>query len=337
MSDNDIAIKIMNYMFMSMGKTMNQVPFSGRHWMEQFVIGSVQYFIDEYWDDAKLESKKPVDICRAFIKMMEGVGFLQAADYRVEEAGDNLLMSVPKNKCVYQEYCQRTSAEGLVLKNCIRLSTFQAILSHVLGENNYFATVETAEDGYCYGKLTPSNRPKQEIVTRQGHMVNMAGQRAFLLRQKTYASLMGSIREHAPQILKHVLYDAGYQSGLTLAEKAIKTYPYPEECLQLLLEELTNLGVGKLELISIDLSKARIKIRCYDSFWSDTAQVYGHLYRSPQVICDMLRGVLAGSLKVIFDKEIFCEEMVCQSMGSDYCEFLALPLPQILSEGAGDS
>ncbi len=334
MKDSDITIKLMNYMFMSMSNTMNQVPFSGQHWMEQLVIGSVQYFIDEYWDDSKLDSKKPVEICRTYLNVMEDVGFLYAKDYRLEESGDSLLMSVKTNKCVYRECCQRTGEkEGLSFKNCIRLGTFQAILRHVLGENNYLTSVDMAADGFCYGKLRPNTQPKEEIVTREGHIIKMAGHRAFLLRQKTYASLMASIRDHAPQILKHVLYDAGYQSGLSLARKARESYPYPKECLQLLLDELTNLGVGKLELVSFSLSCARVKIRCYDSFWADTANEYGHLYRTPQVICDMLRGILAACLSVIFEKEIICEEMVCQSMGADCCEFLALPLPQESSGG----
>jgi len=333
MKDSDITIKLMNYMFMSMCNAMNQVPFSGRQWMEQLVVGSVQYFIDEYWDDSKLSSKKPIEICRTYVNVMDDVGFLSANDYRLEESGDDLLMSVQTNKCVYRECCQRNGEEGLSFKNCIRLDTFQAILRHVLGENNYFASVDMAADGFCYGKLIPSTQPKEEIVTREGHIIKMTGQRAFLLRQKTYASLMASIRDHAPQILKHVLYDAGYHSGLSLADKARISYLDPKERLQLLLEELTNLGVGKLELVSFSLSRARVKIRCYDSFWADTANEYGHLYRTPQVICDMLRGILAACLSVIFEKEVICEEMICQSMGADYCEFLALPLPQKSSEG----
>ncbi len=337
MSDNEIAKKIMNYMFLSMGNTMNQVPFSGHHWMEQFVIGSVQYFIDEYWDDSKLSSKKPLDICGTYLKVMDSVGFLHAGDYSLEEAKESLLMSVQTNKCVYREYCQRTREEGLSLKNCIRLSTFQAILRHVLGENKYFAAVDMAADGFCYGKLIPSTRPKEEIVTRESHIIKMAGHRAFLLRQKTYASLMASIREHAPQVLKHVLYDAGYQSGLSLAGKAQESSLSQQECLQRLLEELTNLGLGKLEMVSYSQSQARVQIRCHDSFWADTANEYGHLYRTPQVECDMLRGVLAGSLSVIFQKDIICEEMACQSMGADYCEFLALPLPQHSPEEGGAS
>ncbi|WP_347489099.1 V4R domain-containing protein [Desulfoscipio sp. XC116] len=332
MKDNDITRKIMNYYCLSVCKTMNQVPFSGRHWMEQIVFGTTQYLIDKYWDNSILASKKPIEISRAFLNILDRENLLHAADYRLEESGNGLLVSVPTSKCVYREYSLRAREEGLPLNYCIRLGTLQAILHHVLGEN-YSSSVEVAENGFCYGKLFPATRPKEEIVTREGHMLKIAGRRAVLFPQETYASLLISIKEHAPHVLEHVLFDAGYQSGLSLAHKVKVLYPEPQECLQLLLEEINNQGLGKAELISVSLPRTRAKIRCYESFQVAVANEYGQLYRTPQVICDLLRGFFAAYLSVIFEKEIICEEMVCQSMGADYCEFLALPLPKKLSGG----
>ncbi|TYO97420.1 4-vinyl reductase [Desulfallas thermosapovorans] len=84
-------------------------------------------------------------------------------------------------------------------------------------------------------------------------------------------------------------------------------------------------------MVSVSLTRNRAKIRCYDSFQVAVTHEYGQLYRSPQVICDLLRGFFAAYLSVIFEKEIICEEMVCQSTGAGYCEFLTLPLPKKLS------
>ncbi|GBF33992.1 hypothetical protein DCCM_3103 [Desulfocucumis palustris] len=333
MKENDISRIIINYMYLSMCRTMNQVPFSGRHWLEQFVTGVAQYFINEYWDDLMLQSKKPLDICRAYLNTLERVDFLNAGDYRLEESGENLLLSVKRDKCVYREYCLRAREEGLPTF-CVRLGTLQAILHHVLGEN-FSESLEKEEEGVCRGKLFPAAGPKEEIVTREGHVLKIAGRRAVLLPQETYASLLVSVREHAPHALKHVLYDAGYQSGLSLAHKSRALYPDPEECLQLLLEEIKNQGLGNVELVSVSLTRARARIRCYESFQVAVANECGYLYRTPQVICDLLRGFFAAYLSVLFEKEIICEEMICQSMGADYCEFLALPLPKKLLDRRG--
>jgi len=316
---------------MSVCKTMQQLPFSSRHWVEQVMIGSAQYTVNEHLDKLHFTSKEPVFICRAFLNFMHGEGYLNAGDFRFEEAGDNLLVNVERCKCVYREYCRGAPAEGLLFY-CARLGAFQAVLRHVLGVN-YSAVVETDEKGVCHGRLFPVTQPKEDIVTREGHLLKIAGRRAIFLPLETYAHLIMSVREHAPHVLKHVLYDAGFRSGLSLARKTKALYPDPEECLRLLLEVIKNNGLGNAELVSFNISRARARIRCHDSFQVDVINEYGNHYRTPQVICDLLRGVFAAYLNVLLEKEIICEEMSCQSMGGNYCEFLALPLPKMFRKG----
>jgi len=323
---NDIAKKIINYLYMSVCKTMKQVPFSSRHWLEQIMMGPAQYVLDEYKDEIRFISKNPVDVCRNFLNLLHREDFLNAGDYHLEASGENILLQVERNNCVYQEYCLRAPVEGLMFY-CARLGSFQLVLSQVLGRN-YSAAMEVDEKGFCHGTLFPDNRPKEEIVTREGHVLKVAGRRAVLLPQELYAYLMMSVRDHAPHVLKHVLYGAGYQTGLSLARKTRALYPDIKNCLQLLLEVIKNDGLGKAELVSLNVSRARAKIRCYESFQVDISNEYGHLYRAPQVTCDLLRGVFAAYLSVLLEKEIICEEMNCQSIGADYCKFLTMPLPK---------
>ena len=117
---------------------------------------------------------------------------------------------------------------------------------------------------------------------------------------------------------------------MNLARKTRNFYPDTEECLQLLLEVIKNDGLGNVELVSFNLTQGRAKIRCYDSFQVTVANEYGRLYRSPQVTCDLLRGIFAAYFSVLLDKEIICEEMCCQSVKGNYCEFLTMPLPKNL-------
>jgi len=328
MKDSEIIYrKVINYMYQSMCKTVDKLPFSGHYWLEQFIIGVAQYVLDEYGDNLQSTSKRPVDVCRAYLNLLTGEGFLNTGDYRLKESGDEILVYVDSKNCVYKQYCSQAREENLPF-SCVRLAAFQAVLRKVL-DKNYSSSIKIDwENGICYGKLFLDTKPKEEIVTRQGHKLKIAGRRAILLPQETFASLLMSVREHAPHALKHVLYDVGYRSGSYLARKARVLYSETEECLQLLLEEIKNEGLGKVELVSYDLSGGKAKIRCYDSFQVAAVKEYGYLYRTPQVICDLLRGIFAAYLTVLMDKEIICEEMSCQSVEGNYCEFLALPLPQ---------
>lgn len=328
MKDSKIIYrKVINYMYQSICKTMAQLPFSGHHWLEQFIIGVAQYVLDEYGDKLQVTSKKPADICRAYLNLLDQEGFLDAGDYRLEESGDDVLMYVERDKCVYRQYSMQAQKEGLPF-HCVRLAAFEAVLRRVL-HKNYSSSVKIDwENGICCGKLFPATQSKEEIVTREGPKLKIVGRRAILLPQETCVSVLMSVREHAPHALKHVLYDAGYRSGFLLARKARDLYPKIEDRLQLLVDEIRNEGLGRVELVSVNLSRARARIRCYDSFQVAVIKEYGPLYRAPQVSCDLLRGIFAAYLTVLFEKEIICEEMNCQSVEGSYCEFLALPLPQ---------
>ncbi len=331
MKTREFSRELINFMQLSMCKTMKQLPFSSSHWLEQFMISTAQYVLEEHLDEIKFESKNPVQACLAFLNFMDREGFLKAGDYRLEDSGDSLLVQVDRNNCVYRDYCLRAPIEGLP-HYCARLSSFQAVPRHVRGMD-YSTSMKTDEHGVCRGRLFPATRPNGEIVTREGHILKVAGRRAILLPQETYASLFMSIKEHAPHAIKHVLYDAGYRSALYLAHRTKTAYPDPEECLHLLLEVIKNDGLGNLELVSLDLTRGRAGIRCYDSFQVSVENEYGSLYRSPQVTCDLLRGILAAYFSVLLEQDIICEEMRCQAVEGDYCEFLTMPLPKKLWEG----
>ncbi len=328
MKDDVISKEIINYLYMSICKTLKNVPFSNRYWVEQIMMGPAQYILEEYDDELHFTSKDPVEVCITFLDFLENKGFLLSEDYHMEEFGNDLLVHVERDKCNYRKYCMHAPEEG-ILFYCARVGTFQAVLHKILGKN-YEATVETDQSGICHGKLSPTTKPKEEIVNRDGHMLKIAGRRAILLSHLTFASLLTSIKEHAPHTLKHVLYDAGYRSGSSVALKTKNSYPDPVECLQVLLKEIKNLGLGYVELVSFNPSHGRARLRCYDSIQAFIAKEHGSLYRTAQVNCDFLRGIFASFVSIILDEEIICEEMDCQSIGGDYCEFLAMPLPKNL-------
>lgn len=328
MKTDVISMDIINYLYMSTCSTLKNVPFSNRYWVEQIMMGPARYILEEYMDELQFTSDRPEDICKTFLEFLELKGFLNSKDYQLEESGEYLYVNVVRDKCNYRKYCLHAPVEGSLFY-CARVGTFQAVLQKILGKF-YEAIVETDQNGVCHGKLYPATKPKEEIVNRDGHVLKIAGKRAVLLSHLTFASLLMSIKEHAPHILKHVLYDAGFRSGTSVALKTKSLYPDPLECINALLDEVKNLGLGYVELISFDYTHGRARLRCYDSIQAFISKEHGSFYRTPQVNCDFLRGIFAAFISVILEEEIICEEMECQSIGGDFCEFLAMPLPQNL-------
>lgn len=320
----EIYRKVLNYLYLTLSKTVAAIPFSGKYWLEEVTRGVGKRVLAEYGEKLELSSRRPVDICKAYLNVLDREGFLRASAYHLEEEGDNVLVHLSRSRCVYQDFCRGAEKEKLFFY-CPRLGALQAALQQVLGVEYSTAVEIDVEADSCRGRIFPARRLKTEIVTREGDLLKIAGERAILLPKETYNSILVAIKEYAPHILKTVLYDAGYQSAFTVARQAKSYYSTPLEALEALFEEVKNCGLARVELVSLEPEAGRAVIRCYNSFEVATIRKYGELYRSPRVVCDLLRGMFSAYLTVILARPILCEEMRCESLEGDCCEFHALP------------
>ncbi|MGB9804511.1 V4R domain-containing protein [Desulfofundulus sp.] len=332
MSEN-FAIKVIGYMYSSIMETMDHLPFSGRYWMEKIIEGTALHVLNEHINELEITSYTPVDLCASYLKLLEKKEFLQASDYQLRQEGQEVEMKVNLSRCMYRDFCIHAQHQEFPLY-CIRMNALRSVLKSFLHLDYTYSLEISQEEDLCSGRLFPNPIPRGEIVIREGHMLKIAGERAILMPMGTYASILASIREHAPHILVHVLYDAGFRSGLRLARRVRKMYPEVPECLNILLDELKQHGLGEMELVSLEADAGKAIIRCHDSFQVESIGKYGELYRTPRVVCDLLRGTFAACLTELLEQEIFCEEVQCKSMGDPCCEFRTLPLePQLLSRG----
>ncbi|WP_066637805.1 V4R domain-containing protein [Desulfolucanica intricata] len=327
MIEDAFARRALNYLYISISETVPKLPFSGRHWLTEVSKGTALRILNEHASKELFQSKEPLEICRAYIKLLEDIGFISSSkDYPIEKLGsDTLKITLKRTNCIYREYCIEAEEKGLFFK-CPRMTSLQAVLEWSLGKK-YDSTVDIdREQGICVGKLFPQKKELDEIVTRKDHILKIAGRRALLLPKITYSFILEAIKNYAPHILKHVLYEAGYNSAIPIAEKAKNMYPDPLEYLTILFEELKNAGLGEVILQSLDTSTCEAVIWCKDSFQIPTEEYETNLYRTPRVICDLLRGTFAAYLSVYFQKDIICEEMHCQSVSGEHCEFVSFPL-----------
>jgi predicted hydrocarbon binding protein len=316
--------KILNYLYLTLSKTVAAIPFSGKYWLEEVTRGVGERVLREYGEKLELSGRRPLDICQAYLNVLDREGFLRASAYQLEEEGENVLVTLSRSRCVYQDFCRGAEKESLFFY-CPRLGALQAALQQTLHVDYSTAVELDAEADTCHGRIYPAKRLKTEIVTRDGDLLKIAGERAILLPKETYASILVAIREYAPHIIKTVLYDAGYYSALTVARQAKTYYNTPLEALEALFEEVKNCGLARVELVSLEPEAGRAVIRCYNSFQVATVKKYGELYRTPRVVCDLLRGMFSAYLTVILERPVLCEEMRCESLDGEYCEFYALP------------
>lgn len=323
----EIYRKILNYLYLNLSKTAERLPFSGRYWLEEVTRGVGEMVLQEFGEEVGVLRGEPAAVCSFYLSILDRAGMLNEDDYRIEGEGESVVVTLERERCVYQDFCLGAEREGLFFY-CPRLGALQAVLKQTLGVE-YSTAVEVAADtGICRGRIFPvRHRLKTETVTRNGDLLMIAGERAVLFTKEMYAYLVLAIREYAPHIMKAVLFDAGYRSSEIVARNARVNHTDPIDALNSLFGEFRNLGLGRAELVSLDAAMGHAVIRCHNSIEVAIAREYS-LYRTPRVVCDMLRGKFSAYLSVILERPIICEELKCASMGEECCEFHAFPSGQ---------
>ncbi|NPV27595.1 MAG: 4-vinyl reductase [Firmicutes bacterium] len=315
--------RVINVLYLCLSEMARRMPFGGEYWVEQITQAVGSKTFKDFQDRIEFASDNPLDICQTYLSFLDSEGFLDANDYSLKDDKDSIHITIQQKKCIYKLFCNRARAEELYF-NCPRIGAFLGVLKSRLGID--FGSTVAFKGEICEGKVFPRDWSKHQIVVREGNVLKIAGERAIFLPLQTFTSLLTAIKEHAPHILRQVLYDAGYSSGLIIAQRASSLYNNVQECLESLCEEITRSGLGKVELVCFNQTEGRVVFRCYESFQVAAVESQIRLYRTPRVVCDLLRGTFAAYITVLLGREMICEEMQCQSMKSQYCEFLVLPI-----------
>lgn len=320
----EVYLKIINSIYLTLSRTTGTIPFGGSHFLEEITRGVGEQILDDYGEQLIPESTRPSDICKAYLEGLGHLEFLDKGAFRLEDEGNEVIVIMNQDRCIYQDFCQGVHEEGLLFY-CPRLGALQSALKKALNVE-YSTEVEfEPESGVCRGRVFPvKHRLRTEMVHFMDDTLDIAGERAVLFTKDVYLSFLVAVNEYAPFILKKVLFDTGYRSFLVVAREVKGHYETPEDYLRVCFEEMKSCGMGRIELDLLDISSSYAKINCYKSF--EVAVVKGiKLYCTPRVTCDLLRGMLSACLTVIFERPIICEEMQCAAVEGEYCEFHAYP------------
>ncbi|MDY6930601.1 MAG: 4-vinyl reductase [Halobacteriota archaeon] len=108
----------------------------------------------------------------------------------------------------------------------------------------------------------------------------------------------------------HVLYDIGMK---LYGEENIKS----EEQFPKILDELLSIaGYGRCEVVKVDFNDVHVVIRLKGLLTSSG------INDSDVPVCHAERGAMTGIVESITDKQLKGQEIKCQAMGDEYCEFV---------------
>jgi predicted hydrocarbon binding protein len=294
---------------------------AGKQHLEMAIEYLTERIFHEYQQGFSPESDGAVDYCRSWIKLMGSQGFLDEQDYIFSEDGDQVRIKVYKSNCSYYDYCTKAREENMIF-SCPRMLSCRYIASRFTGKQYQLKIEEISDNNWCYGTIYP-DEIITEMLIKDGDKIKMAGDRVVVISVNAYGLLLKTIHDYAPHLLGQVLYESAYYSSAIEYDRVSSYFSDSREIIEHLLRATNRIGNIRYEIIEFDAVNKRAKIRGYGSFMAELF-VEQKLFNSPKVSCYSARGRLAAYFTKAWGEEIVCEEMQCEALNNDFCEFILL-------------
>jgi|GEM_PF-1386414 Predicted hydrocarbon binding protein (contains V4R domain) len=315
--------KSLNNLFWGISHLADRVPMGGKNYVELACDYYTERMFNEYIRDRfHPVSHEIIDLCKAWIDIMNDEGFLDKNDYQLEDMGDSMYFQVTSHNCTYYEYCNAVNNDGLPVV-CPRMISCKWIAADYTGKQYQLQTEPFGETDTCRGAIYPREMVS-EILARDGDNIFIAGERAIVLSTNAYGILLKTIYNYAPHLLERVLYESTYYSSLLEYDKIEDYYRSKREIIEHLLKTIKRLGNIRYEIIEYDELNKRAVVKAYGSYMAEVF-VDNDLFTTPKTSCASGRGRLAAYFTKAWGEDIICEEMKCEAFGDEYCEFVLLP------------
>ncbi|MDW7733092.1 MAG: V4R domain-containing protein [Methanolobus sp.] len=162
---------------------------------------------------------------------------------------------------------------------------------------------------------------KNQVMQSVEFPLSLFGERAIILRARTFVDILRIVNEHVPQA-EGVQMLTGIKSG-TSAVRLLRDIIDVDEnnCFDLLKELFMAAGWGMIEY-DIDIQSLKGTIRTGDCFISDT-------YRESDVpVCAYISGFFAGFISEVTKRTVQVHESQCLAAGNMFCEHIVAPAPK---------
>jgi len=319
---DNFTSRLFNNLLLGISQLADSVPMGGINYLEMACDFYVKRTFNQYRDNFNPDSDTAIDLCRAWIELMDKEGFLNKEDYQLSNGVDSVNINVNKQNCSYFEYCTTAKEENLPLV-CPRLLSCRWIASNFAGREYQLIKEEFSDGNWCRGTIYPQEKIS-EILSKDGDNISIAGERAIVLSTNAFGILVKTIYDYAPHILDRVLYESAYYSSLVEYDKIEGYYNHHREVIEHLLKTIGRLGNIRYEIFEFDDINKRAIIRGYGSYMAEIFKD-NELSTSPKASCASGKGRLAAYFTKAWKEEIICEELKCETFGDDYCEFILLP------------
>lgn len=170
-----------------------------------------------------------------------------------------------------------------------------------------------------------SNIFKKLLLTRALHFeegkVEILGLKGIIIPISAFCDFQKKLSENIGEKKTfESIKEIGKSQGKLAVNSGITKFgKLSEKFLELEIGLAEMLGLGKFEIVNIDLKDAKSVIHVQSNFAKEYLQKFG---KSKQPIDYFLTGLIEGFSENFIKKPVICKETICIGMGNSYCEFI---------------
>ncbi len=151
--------------------------------------------------------------------------------------------------------------------------------------------------------------------------VNMSDIPIIMMSRQAFGALHKGMVTTLGRGAKALLYTSGYNAGKDSVAAVVSAWDCksPEEIIEATKKQYAH--YGWCNILEVSRTDDGLNVKVINSF-----EIPEYRGKAKEPVCHFLEGFLCSYLEIVYSMEgLVCEEVRCQAMGDDICEFVLKP------------
>lgn len=144
----------------------------------------------------------------------------------------------------------------------------------------------------------------------------ITGERCVIITQARMQEIFSRLSEIFQSGAKVIFFEAGKAAGERFVKETLDITKVDKRLfLKTIVQRFTDAGLGKIEVVELNLEEAEVKFRIWNNFFAELASCEESAY------CSCVEGFVSGVYEQIIRKTPKVRKTKCIEKGDSYCEW----------------
>jgi predicted hydrocarbon binding protein len=143
----------------------------------------------------------------------------------------------------------------------------------------------------------------------------LTGERCVIIKQARMQEIFSRLSDIFQSGAKVIFFEAGKAAGERFVEDAPEVMKADKTLfLETVVQRFMDAGLGKIEIVELNLEKAKVKFRIWNNFFAEISN-------EEATYCNCVEGFVSGMYEQIMRKTPKVKKTKCVANGDPYCEW----------------